>query len=99
MRLCRFDDNRLGVVEVSQVRDVTAVLDPLPKPGYPFPTHDLLVDHLDRIVEHARTLLPNARTLALDRVTLLSPVANPGKIIAAPVNFEKHRDEARKDPQ
>jgi 2-keto-4-pentenoate hydratase/2-oxohepta-3-ene-1,7-dioic acid hydratase in catechol pathway len=99
MRLCRFNDNRLGVVEGSHVRDVTAALDLLPKPGYPFPTHDLLIEHLDRIVERARTLLPSARPLALDSVTLLSPVANPGKIIAAPVNFEKHREEARKDPQ
>jgi 2-keto-4-pentenoate hydratase/2-oxohepta-3-ene-1,7-dioic acid hydratase in catechol pathway len=99
MRLCRFDDNRLGVVEGSQIRDVTAALDVLPRHGYPFPTHDLFIERLDRIVEHVRALLPGARTLAVDRVTLLSPVANPGKIIAAPVNFERHREEARKDPQ
>jgi len=99
MRLCRFNDNRFGVVEGSQVRDVTAALDLLPKQSYPFPTHDLLIEHLDGVVERARTLLPSARALALESVTLLSPVANPGKIIAAPVNFEKHREEARKDPQ
>ena len=99
MRLCRFNDNHLGIVEGSIVRDVTAALDVLPSQGYPFPTHDLLVEHLDRIVERARTLAPGARALAVDSVTLLSPVANPGKIIAAPVNFEKHREEARKDPQ
>ena len=99
MRLCRFNDNHLGIVEGSIVRDVTAALDVLPSQGYPFPTHDLLVEHLDRIVERARTLAAGARALAVDSVTLLSPVANPGKIIAAPVNFEKHREEARKDPQ
>jgi len=99
MRLCRFNDHRLGVVEGTTVRDVTAALDVLPKQGYPFPGHDLFIEHLDRIVERARTLLPNARPQAVDSVMLLSPVANPGKIIAAPVNFEKHREEARKDPQ
>ena len=99
MRLCRFNDNRLGIVEGMTVRDVTAALEVLPKQGYPFPAHDLLVEHLDRIVERARTLLPGAQALAADSVILLSPVANPGKIIAAPVNFEKHRDEARRDPQ
>jgi 2,4-diketo-3-deoxy-L-fuconate hydrolase len=31
-------------------------------------------------------------------VTLLSPIANPGKIVAAPVNYEKHRIEAATDP-
>jgi len=99
MRLCRFNDHRLGIVEGATVRDVTAALEVLPKQGYPYPTHDLLIEHLDRIVERARTLLPGARTVAVDSVTLLSPVANPGKVIAAPVNYEKHRIEATKDPQ
>ena len=99
MRLCRFDDNRLGIVDGLNVRDVTAALDVLPRQGYPFPTHDVLVEHLDRVIERARALMPNAKAIAIDAVTLLSPVANPGKIVAAPVNFEKHRDEARRDPQ
>ena len=99
MRLCRFNDHRLGIVEGATVRDVTAALEVLPKQGYPYPTHDLLIERLDRIVERARTLMPGARTVAVDSVTLLSPVANPGKVIAAPVNYEKHRIEATKDPQ
>jgi 2-keto-4-pentenoate hydratase/2-oxohepta-3-ene-1,7-dioic acid hydratase in catechol pathway len=32
-------------------------------------------------------------------VKLLSPVANPGKIIAAPVNYQKHIEEVRDDVQ
>jgi 2-keto-4-pentenoate hydratase/2-oxohepta-3-ene-1,7-dioic acid hydratase in catechol pathway len=98
MRLCRFDDNRLGVVDGPIVRDVTAALDVLPTQGYPFPRHDVLVEHLDRVVNRVRTLLPDAPTLALEAVRLLSPVANPGKIVAAPVNYEKHRIEASTDP-
>ena len=62
MRLCRFNDNRLGIVEGSTVRDVTAALDVLPEQGYPFPAHDLLVEHLDRVVERARTLVPGAHS-------------------------------------
>jgi 2-keto-4-pentenoate hydratase/2-oxohepta-3-ene-1,7-dioic acid hydratase in catechol pathway len=98
MRLCRFDDNRLGVVDGAVVRDVTAALDVLPSQGYPFPRHDILIEHLDRIVDRVRALAPNARTLAIEAVTLLSPIANPGKIVAAPVNYEKHRIEATTDP-
>ena len=98
MRLCRFDDNRLGIVDGSIIRDVTAALDVLPGQGYPFPVHDVLVEHLDRVMDRARTLSPSARTLAVDAVTLLSPVANPSKIVAAPVNYEKHAIEARSDP-
>jgi 2-keto-4-pentenoate hydratase/2-oxohepta-3-ene-1,7-dioic acid hydratase in catechol pathway len=33
-----------------------------------------------------------------DAVTFLSPVANPGKLIAAPVNYQKHLDEVRGNP-
>ena len=99
MRLCRFDDNRLGVVDGPVIRDVTAALDELPKPGYPFPAHDVLVEHLDRVVNRARALMPHARAVASDAVTLLSPVANPGKIVAAPVNYEKHRVEATTNPE
>jgi 2-keto-4-pentenoate hydratase/2-oxohepta-3-ene-1,7-dioic acid hydratase in catechol pathway len=98
MRLCRFDDNRLGVVEGPIVRDVTAALDAVPTRGYPYPMHDVLVEHLDRVLPRARALMPEARIVALDAIRLLSPVANPGKIIAAPVNYEKHRIEASTDP-
>ena len=98
MRLCRFDDNRLGVVDGPIVRDVTAALDAVPTQGYPYPMHDVLVEHLDRVLPRARALMPEARTVALDAIRLLSPVANPGKIVAAPVNYEKHRIEASTDP-
>ena len=36
--------------------------------------------------------------LAIDAVRLNSPVANPGKIVAAPVNYQKHLQEAIDDP-
>lgn len=99
MRLCRFDDSRLGVVEGPVVRDVTAALDALPAYRYPLPRHDVLVAHLETVAARARALLPSAPAVPLERVTLLSPVANPGKIIAAPVNYRKHLDEVRSDPQ
>jgi 2-keto-4-pentenoate hydratase/2-oxohepta-3-ene-1,7-dioic acid hydratase in catechol pathway len=98
MRLCRFNENRLGIVDGLLIRDVTPALEVLPRQTYPFPSHDLLVEHLNRVVERARALLPAAQTLPLDEATLLSPVANPGKIVAAPVNYEKHRVEATRDP-
>jgi 2-keto-4-pentenoate hydratase/2-oxohepta-3-ene-1,7-dioic acid hydratase in catechol pathway len=98
MRLCRFDDNRLGVVDGSTLRDVSAALDVLPRQSYPFPTYDILIEHLARVVDRVHTLVPSARITALDAVTLLSPIANPGKVIAAPVNYQKHLEEARLDP-
>jgi 2-keto-4-pentenoate hydratase/2-oxohepta-3-ene-1,7-dioic acid hydratase in catechol pathway len=97
MRLCRFDDNRLGVVDGALVTDVSAALDVLPVQRYPFPTHDVLVEHLDRVLERARALAPSAPKRPVDDVTLLSPVANPGKLVGAPVNYEKHRTEVQDD--
>lgn len=99
MRFCRFDDGRLGLVEGDIVRDVTAALDMLPQYSYPLPQHDLFIANLDAVAARARTLAKDAPTVPLDRVTLLSPVANPGKIVAAPVNYQKHLNEVRENPQ
>ena len=99
MKLCRFDGGRLGVVEGSDVRDVTPALDVLPACRYPLPTYDLLIANLPALVARAGALLPAAPRVPLSSVALLSPVANPGKIVAAPVNYLKHLDEVRTDPQ
>jgi 2-keto-4-pentenoate hydratase/2-oxohepta-3-ene-1,7-dioic acid hydratase in catechol pathway len=99
MRLCRFDSDRFGVVDGATIRDVTSVLDVLPPHRYPFPEHDILIASLDHVQARIRTALPGARTLPLESVKLLSPVANPGKLVAAPVNYRKHLDEVKTDSQ
>jgi 2-keto-4-pentenoate hydratase/2-oxohepta-3-ene-1,7-dioic acid hydratase in catechol pathway len=95
MRLCRFDEGRLGVVDDGQVRDVTAALEALPTFRYPFPPYDALVANLPAVVARARIIAEETAVIPLDRVRLLSPIANPGKIIAAPVNYQKHLDEVK----
>ena len=97
MRLCRFDTGRLGVVEGDTLKDVTAALDVLPVYRYPLPACDPLILNLHAVTDRIRTLLRNADTVPLSRATLLSPVANPGKVVAAPVNYQKHLDEVRGD--
>ena len=44
MRLCRYDDDRIGLVRGINVHDVTAILDALPPLRYPVP----FGDHADR---------------------------------------------------
>jgi 2-keto-4-pentenoate hydratase/2-oxohepta-3-ene-1,7-dioic acid hydratase in catechol pathway len=95
MRFCRFGEGCLGLVEGAGVRDVTAALDILPSYRYPQPTYDVLVANLDRVAERARSLAGTVPLLPLDGLKLLSPVANPGKIVAAPVNYKKHADEVK----
>jgi 2,4-didehydro-3-deoxy-L-rhamnonate hydrolase len=99
VRLCRFAEGRLGLVEGSQVKDVTAALDALPAYRYPLPEYDVLIANLDRVAARVREVAPAAGSVALDGLKLLSPIANPGKIIAAPVNYQKHLDEAKADVQ
>src|SRR5712692_3473383 len=99
MRLCRFGDGRLGIVEGSSVRDVTAALEVLPSYRYPLPAHDVLIANLEKITERVRAISAQSPSLPLDGLKLLSPVANPGKIVAAPVNYQKHLSEVQSDAQ
>jgi len=99
MKFCRFDDERLGLVDGNSVRDVSAALDVLPRCSYPLPQHDIFIANLEAVTTRARAVAKDARALPLESVTLLSPVANPGKIIAAPVNYQKHLTEVRDNPQ
>lgn len=99
MRLCRFGEGRLGLVEDAIVRDVTPALDLLPSYRYPLPSHDVLIANLDQVLDHVGKISRAAPELPLDGLKLLSPVANPGKIIAAPVNYQKHLDEVKGDAQ
>jgi 2-keto-4-pentenoate hydratase/2-oxohepta-3-ene-1,7-dioic acid hydratase in catechol pathway len=99
MRLCRFGAGALGVVDGANVRDVTKALDVLPSHRHPFPSHDVLIANLDSVMERIRDIVGNAPVQPLANVTLLSPVANPGKILCAPVNYQKHLDEVREDAQ
>ena len=49
MRLCRFDDDRLGVVLGDEVVDVSAAVERLPMPRWPLPLGDPLFAHLDTL--------------------------------------------------
>jgi 2-keto-4-pentenoate hydratase/2-oxohepta-3-ene-1,7-dioic acid hydratase in catechol pathway len=97
MKLCRFDGNRLGVLEGDGMLDVTPALAAIPSQHWPLAPGDPLILHLDAVLERVRALLPGAPRLPLDRLALDSPVANPGKIVNAPINYRAHIDETRQD--
>jgi len=98
MRLCRFAADKLGLIEGDRVKDVSAALDALPAARYPLPRHDLLIAHLSELRAPIAAAAADAKSMPLSDCALLSPIANPGKIIAAPVNYKKHLEEARADP-
>lgn len=93
MKLCRFNDDRLGLVRDDAVLDVTSVLDTLPPARYPYPRHDVLVERLDALRPAIEVAAERAQRHRLQDVTLRTPVANPGKVIAAPVNYTRHLEE------
>lgn len=97
MRLCRFDDNRLGLVDDESVRDATAALERLPAMRWPLPLGDQLIANLDALRPAIEAAAAELAPQPLSDITLLAPVANPSKIIGAPVNYAAHLDEARAD--
>lgn len=93
MKLCRFDNDRLGVVEDDRVRDVSAALDCLPQQRWPLALGDPVIRHLSAVRGRIAELLHDAPAIPLHSVKLNSPVANPSKIIGAPINYKAHKDE------
>lgn len=97
MKLCRFNQGQFGVVIGDLVYDVSSVLDSLPVCRYPLPQKDLLIEALSSLKAPIQAALKTARSYARTDVKFLSPVANPGKIIGAPINYEAHIDESKQD--
>jgi 2-keto-4-pentenoate hydratase/2-oxohepta-3-ene-1,7-dioic acid hydratase in catechol pathway len=58
-----------------------------------------MMANLGKVTARVKVIAEDAPSLPLDSVKLLSPVANPGKLIAAPVNYQKHLEEVKSDVQ
>lgn len=97
MKICRYDDNRIGLVQDDGIHDVTAVAADLGMFGYPLPKYDPFIAGLAQLRKKLESAAQSAKPIPVESVKLLSPVANPGKIIAAPVNYSKHLEEALAD--
>ena len=93
MRICRFDENRVGLVIGEGIYDVTDALRSLPAWTYPLPVFDPFIANLAKLRPVLEEKSQHSVGKVLDGVRLLSPVTNPGKIIAAPVNYKKHLEE------
>ena len=63
MQLCRFNENRLGLVQGNDVLDVTAALTLLPSCTYPLPAEDLLIANLDAIRAEVQRIASSASPL------------------------------------
>lgn len=91
MKICRFNDQRLGIVEGDDVIDVTEATRVIPAQRWPLPAYDLLIAHWPAVNEEISRIRAKAPRLKLASVALLSPIANPNKIIGVAGN-RKNRD-------
>ncbi len=97
MRICRFtlksDPStipRVGVYHETGIRDVTAATEALPALRWPFPLGDQFIANLSALRPAIESLAAAAAPVPIDQVKLLSPVANPGKLICAMGNWKHH---------
>jgi 2,4-diketo-3-deoxy-L-fuconate hydrolase len=94
MRICWFNDNRLGLVKNDRVFDVSKVLEKLPKPTYPAAKGgDPLIANLAALRGDIEAAASGAG-IPVAEVKFLSPVAAPTKIIGTPTNYTDHIAEA-----
>jgi 2-keto-4-pentenoate hydratase/2-oxohepta-3-ene-1,7-dioic acid hydratase in catechol pathway len=97
MRLCRYNDNRLGYIKGDQVIDVTEALGAIPEARWPLPPGDRLIANLEAVCAEVDRQQKGSFVQLVKSVKLLSPVANPTKVIGAPANYLKHVEEAKAD--
>jgi 2-keto-4-pentenoate hydratase/2-oxohepta-3-ene-1,7-dioic acid hydratase in catechol pathway len=97
MKICRFDDNQLCVIQGNNVLNVSQALVVLPSLNWPYPHGDQLIANLDSVISVIKDIRDTAPSKPISEVKLLSPVANPMNIVGAPINYQKHIDEANTD--
>ncbi len=94
MRICWYNDNRLGLVKGDRVFDATKALEKLPKPTYPAAKGgDPLIAHLASLKGDILAAATGAG-LPVSEVKFLAPVAAPSKVIGTPTNYKDHIAEA-----
>ncbi len=89
MNICRFNDDRTGVVCGTTVHDVTSLI------GASHGEPALAVIRALKSVPERE--LPRTPAVPLDSVALLSPIRAPSKILAAPDNYRTHAMEMQAD--
>ena len=98
MKICRYDDNRFGIVRDKVVYDVNSVVEAeLPAYRYPLPIGDQLIANLEAMRPKLEQAADSADGKPIVGVEFRSPVANPTKIIGVPQNYEDHAQEAAAD--
>lgn len=97
MKICRYNGSNFGLVRDNLIFDVTSVLAGLPARQYPYPPGDQMIAGLADLMPKMQAAADAVAGIPLEGVQLNAPVANPGKIIGAPINYTRHIDESVSD--
>ncbi len=97
MRLCRFNTDKLGVIDGDVLRDISIVLDDFPPFRWARPMADPVIAALPSLRTAIEAAISDAPSIDVADVVLDAPVAAPSKIIGAPVNYHAHLEEAQSD--
>ena len=93
MKICRFDDDRLGVVIGDKVHDVTAAQSEIrASTPYAF-MGDAVIAALPAWRARLEKMAAAVPGKPIAQVKLISPVARPSKVMAAPTNYRMHIEE------
>ena len=95
MKLCRFDEDRLGVVIGDKVHDVTEAQREIRAAARYDMKGDAVIAALPTWRKRIEDMAAKAPGRPLGDVKLISPVARPSKAMAAPTNYRKHIVEMR----
>jgi 2,4-diketo-3-deoxy-L-fuconate hydrolase len=90
MKLCRYDDDRLGVVRGDLVHDVTEAQTAIRQSSPYAMQGDAVVAALPQWRERLERLADKAPGKPIAQVKLLAPVARPTKLSCAPTNYQAH---------
>lgn len=95
MKICRYGDDRLGLVDGANVRDVTSLQSEVRQQSPYTYKGDPLVAFLHSPENRKRLAAAAAVSppLPLASVPLIAPVVRPTKVIGAPTNYQKHIEE------
>jgi 2-keto-4-pentenoate hydratase/2-oxohepta-3-ene-1,7-dioic acid hydratase in catechol pathway len=90
MKLCRYDDDRLGVVRGDRVHDVTAAQTEIRQSSPYTMLGDAVVAALPQWRERIERMADKTTGTPIAAVKLLPPVARPTKLSCAPTNYQAH---------
>src|SRR5262249_8545588 len=93
MKLCRYDDDRLGVVRGETVHDVTEAQTQI-RAAAPYALKgDAVIAALPAWRSRLEEMAAEAPGQPLSQVKLLAPLARPSKLGPAPTSYRAHIDE------